>query len=1041
MTVATSSRRNSRRSSLSSESSLTNHTSSTKPKNSYIQKNSSVSGGNGTSHNCYSHKGRSGSGFGSSSSYENRAYLVSGGGSCIGNNTSMGNANGSLLAPNVQLDNLPSERVGNGSPNWALSADVCSLKDFKELIECKNEHAESVLRKYSGIKSVNGGRGIRQVLASIVRGSRTSKNRSSSVDSGSCGVVSSSTSTTTSSAALVSNLNRKNTTGGDINNARIKIEDSIDGNGTIINDNNGSSTSSRECNILTGQPIQKAILTQRDIMELRGKIDKVLSTEDSFVRSALQSFQQFDFDGDGNLTIEELLDLLTTLGEHLALPPINRKVVANEISIRLNSKLTVDSSASESKMLISFPFFLKYYLSVLTTIRQKHFSSVKINGELQQNKAIRKHLVHEDDINDLYTFHDQLGTGTYGEVFLVTENYTRQRRVCKIVDKVKCRRKLDEIDHEVEILKQLDHPGLVHIYEVYEDRLNLYFILEFCAGGNLFHSLQDAIQSGFRFSEFHVSRIIQQILLAIRYLHLKRVVHKNLKPQNILLTNSFGSGNTSVKLVDFGLAEIFSSDEINLPELTTSNVSPSHFHSPSKSLPLSSSSSSSYITQDHIKTHNQAQPQAQIQGHTHNTSLSSIPNQNRASEEGYLFASVDEVTGIHKSNSSHNSSPSSNSSLAQNLHQEESLASYPKYLDFTAPELLKGETFSYSLDVWSVGVIMYSVITGRHPFSGRSRAETRHNICYGIPAISEITCVSNACKSLLGKLLEKNPRERITVDEALSHDWFSISHSSYCEVDIGMPLLAHLKVYTRQSDLRHILIHMLSHQLALDTTQINMATSVFKSLDTDNDGVLSISELGSGLQKLGISSRESSMIIKAMDIDGNGIISYSEFITACHIWRRNEIRQLKSFFMKIDRNNQGKITREEFKQLLKAQKSKLLSNITKSFSSTNDVNYRTILPSSNQGVYTEWDSVLDEIDTNRDGLIDWKEFCTFIVDYFNTSRESLRACYNNSSISNISSTFSIDPPAVAGLSRRRDSGICPIQEANQHPPPHPSQLD
>ncbi|KAJ1605639.1 calcium/calmodulin-dependent protein kinase [Cryptosporidium canis] len=880
MTVATSSRRNSRRSSLSSESSLTNHTASAKPKNSYIQKNSSVSTGGGASHGCYGHKSRSGSGFGSSSSYESRTYLVSGGGGGGG-------------------------AVGSGS-NLDEISDVCSLEDFKGLLDCKSEHAESVLRKYSGVKGVNGARGIRQVLASIVRGSRTSKNRSSSVNSVSCGDSSS------GMAAQAASGGRK-----------IAAEDRAD--------EMSNCGSSGDCNILTGQPIQKAILTQRDIMELRGKIDRVLSTEDCFIRSALQSFQQFDVDGDGNLTIEELLDLLTTLGEHLALPPINRKVVANEISIRLNSKLTVDSSASESRMLISFPFFLKYYLSVLTTIRQKHFSSARGSGEVQQNRAIRKHLIHEDDINDLYTFHYQLGTGTYGEVFLVTENYTRQRRVCKIVDKVKCRRKLDEIDHEVEILKQLDHPGLVHIYEVYEDRLNLYFILEFCAGGNLFHSLQDAIQSGFRFSEFHISRIIQQILLAIRYLHLKRVVHKNLKPQNILLTNSFGSGNTSVKLVDFGLAEIFSSEQAGLADLSS----------------LSAGPSSAAQTRDR--------------------SQDSTPKL------------------------SHLAPPLAPDAPRDDAQDESSPSAHQTCLEFTAPELLKGEPFSFSLDVWSVGVIMYSIITGRHPFCGKTRAETRHNICHGVAAISEITCVSNACKSLLARLLEKNPRERISVDEALGHDWFSVSHSSYCEVDIGAPLLAHLKAYTRQSDLKHILIHMLSHQLALDTTQINMATSVFKSLDTDNDGSLSVSELSCGLQKLGISPRESSIIIKAMDIDGNGAISYSEFISACHIWRQNEVRQLKSFFMKIDRNNQGKITREEFKQLLKAQKSKLLSNITRSFSAGNDVNYRTILPSSNQGVYTEWDSVLDEIDTNKDGLIDWKEFCTFIVDYFNASRESLKS--------------------------------------------------
>lgn len=954
MTVAASSRRNSRRSSLSSESSLTNHTASAKPKNSYIQKNSSMSSGSGTSHGCYGHKSRSGSGFGSGSSYENRAYLVSaGGGGSVGSGSNLGLGGGGLMKQGAHLDDFSTERMGNGPPKWVLSADVCSLEDFKGFLECKSEHMESALRKYSGVKGVNSGRGIRQVLASIVRGSRASKNRSSSVNSGAGGgapVVSAAPASPHSHSSA--GLNRKVTDGQDAADMGASAEQGVD-------EMPSSGPGGGECNILTGQPIQKAILTQRDILELRGKVDRVLSTEDCFIRSALQSFQQFDLDGDGSLTIEELLDLLTTLGEHLALPPINRKVVANEISIRLNSKLTVDSSASESRMLISFPFFLKYYLSVLTTIRQKHFSSVRGGGEIQQNKAIRKHLVHEDDINDLYTFHYQLGTGTYGEVFLVTENYTRQRRVCKIVDKVKCRRKLDEIDHEVEILKQLDHPGLVHIYEVYEDRLNLYFILEFCAGGNLFHSLQDAIQSGFRFSEFHISRIIQQILLAIRYLHLKRVVHKNLKPQNILLTNSFGSGNTSVKLVDFGLAEIFSDEVSFLPDLPSS--------APNVSAAIA------------------AFPAAQAHKIGPRTQTPSFP---------LSVQSCAESADKHSFASGEDGGASSKAGPDKSAPGESLSAPQSRHLDFTAPELLKGEPFSFSLDVWSVGVIMYSIITGRHPFAARTRTETRHNICFGAPAISDIACVSNACKSLLSRLLEKNPRERISVDEALSHDWFSVSHSSYCEVDIGMPLLAHLRVYTRQSELKHILIHMLSHQLALDTTQINMATGVFKSLDTDNDGALSVSELSCGLQRLGISSRESSMIIKAMDVDGNGVISYSEFISACYIWRQNEVRLLKSFFMKIDRNNQGKITREEFKQLLKTQKSKLLSNITKSFSAGSEVNYRTTLPSSNQGVYTEWDAVLDEIDTNRDGLIDWKEFCAFIVDYFNTSRESLKSCYS-----------------------------------------------
>ncbi|KAH8739785.1 protein kinase domain-containing protein [Cryptosporidium ryanae] len=914
MTVATSSRRNSRRSSVTSESGLSNHGASSKPKNSYIQKNSVMGLG----------------GFSGGQKSRNCGFV------CNGDTRTYLTQNGGM------------EDIGrkSNSVEWILNPSIYNYKELKGLIDCENEHRGEVsLRKYStGTSKNSNGKSIRQVISSIVRGgSSKMKSRSASIEASkatelnkdiesegtriAAGLLDLGNEYDNTEAGLSSpnsnsvSCSLRNVSVYQVRNDRKPLFVTQSSSKSIIdsfgeNDNSGTeyapnNSKTEAVPILTGTPIQKSILTQNDVLDLRNRLDKVLLTEDNFIRSSLHSFQQFDKDKDGNMTIDELLDLLTTLGEHLALPPINRKIVANEISIRLNSNITVDSNVTENKMLISFPFFLKYFLSVLTTIRQKHFG-INRSENILKNKAFRKHLIHEDDINDLYTFHYQLGAGTHGEVYLVTENYTRQRRVCKIVDKTRCNRKLDEIDQKVEILKQLDHPGVIHTYEVYEDKLNLYIIQEYCSGGNLFHSLHDAIQGGFRFSEYHVSRIIQQVLLGIRYLHLKRVLHKNLKPQNVLLTNSFGSGNTSIKLSDFGLCEIFNNS-------LTFSINPS-------------SKENSDLSLESIGT-----------------------------------------------------------------------------LEYRAPEIINNQSFSYSVDVWAAGVIMYTIITGFHPFKGKNTEETRLNICKGEPCIEKITGVSSGCKSLLKRMLEKNPRDRITVEEALSHDWFSISYSNFSEVEIGAALLSHLRIYTKQSELRHLLIHMLSHQLALDTSQINMVTSIFRSLDTNNDGVLSIQELGTGLQKLGVSSRESSLISKAMDVDGNGMISYSEFISACYIWRQNEIRHLKSFFMKIDKDSDGKIDRNEFKQLLKAQKSKLLSNITRSFSCIGEVNHRTILPSSNQGVYTEWDAVLDEIDSNKDGQIDWNEFCKFIVEYFQTSRETVKAA---SSFPKTCGTFSTLLPSA-----------------------------
>ncbi|KAL7066384.1 protein kinase domain-containing protein [Cryptosporidium serpentis] len=835
MTTVMPSRRNSRRSSISSDCSNSNSIAA-KPRNSNIQKVS-------TNFNSYSNSG---------SMHRSKSTTY------IDERSSQQQYLRGISGPTKLI---ASSKFWKGSE--VLEQLNAQISEEKATAKSKSKEMNSKLI---------GNRSIKEVFASIVRGSSKIKNRSASMETN--GLI--------NKIADESGLRISESRRSILEERSLSCIEQLPSSGNNKLDNN-------KLVILTGPPTQRSILTRLDLSELKAKVDFVLSTEQRFLESAKYSFQQFDSDNDGYLKIDELLDLLTTLGEHLALPPINKKSVVNEILTHLNSTAAVDLKNPNELETISFHFFLRYFLNVLTAIRRRHFDIKKFQQCSKQNSVSRKHLVYEEDINDLYTFHNQLGIGTYGEVYLVTENYTRQRRVCKIIDKVKCKKKLDNIDLEIEILKRLDHPGIVHIYEVYEDKLNMYIIQEYCAGGNLFQSLRDSIQSGFRISEYHVARIVQQILLAVRYLHQQRVVHKDLKPQNILLTNSFGSGNTTIKLIDFGLSEMFTSEEAEL----------------------------------------------------------------------LLFE--DTCTKIAGS------------------------------LDYMAPEMILGQPFSYSVDIWAVGVVMFCLLTGYHPFKGSNHSETKANICESIAPIDEIPFITELGKNLLKRLLEKKPRCRITVDEALNHEWLVLPHKRYNEVDIGAPLLAHLRAYTRQSELRHLLIHMLTHQLALDTTQINMITSIFRFLDTDNDGLLSLEEIANGFESAGILQWEAAIIMRAMDIDGNGMISYSEFITACHIWKKNEIRQLRSLFMKIDLDRDGIVSRHDFKTLLKTQQSKLLSNITKGFSSFAEPNCRTVLPSTNQGVYTDWDTILDEIDTNHDGSIDWSEFCEFILSFFNDSKRYVKS--------------------------------------------------
>lgn len=83
---------------------------------------------------------------------------------------------------------------------------------------------------------------------------------------------------------------------------------------------------------------------------------------------------------------------------------------------------------------------------------------------------------------------------------------------------------------EVNILKTLDHPNIIKVYEFYQDKNFFYIVSELCTGGELF----DRISSEKIISEGEASNIINQILCVLNYCHSKGVMHRDLKPENLL---------------------------------------------------------------------------------------------------------------------------------------------------------------------------------------------------------------------------------------------------------------------------------------------------------------------------------------------------------------------------------------------------------------------------------------------------------------------------------------------------------------------------
>lgn len=171
-------------------------------------------------------------------------------------------------------------------------------------------------------------------------------------------------------------------------------------------------------------------------------------------------------------------------------------------------------------------------------------------------------------VNSSYKKIQKLGEGAYGTVFLVNHIHSDQLRAMKVITKQSPEnsQKIDlEIINEIQILKKLDHPNIVKIFEFYNSQKQYYLITEYCKEGELF----DKITKEGPFSERVSSYIMYQIFSAVNYCHSMNVIHRDLKPENILIEKQDNDKNLDfskrlykVKIIDFGTAKIFDKTKV-----------------------------------------------------------------------------------------------------------------------------------------------------------------------------------------------------------------------------------------------------------------------------------------------------------------------------------------------------------------------------------------------------------------------------------------------------------------------------------------------
>jgi calcium-dependent protein kinase len=164
--------------------------------------------------------------------------------------------------------------------------------------------------------------------------------------------------------------------------------------------------------------------------------------------------------------------------------------------------------------------------------------------------------INSAKLREVYRIGKMLGQGAFGEVRVCMHRESGAQRAVKVLRKAH----MDEDEkrmffNEISVLRDLDHPNILKMYEFFEDEKRYYIVTDICKGGELF----DEILNRGKFSEKDAAVLMKQVLSCINYCHQNRIVHRDLKPENILLEQN--KEFDQIKIIDFGTSLYFKENQ------------------------------------------------------------------------------------------------------------------------------------------------------------------------------------------------------------------------------------------------------------------------------------------------------------------------------------------------------------------------------------------------------------------------------------------------------------------------------------------------